>query len=403
MNRLTMFVLFYLANFLQAGVYGLTFMLPRLFGAFGANEKVVGIMLSITAITTIVTVYYAGHLSDKFGRMRTLAIAGLLIAAALASFGLAQGVGVLLVFASAAIGAGWGLTYALPPIVLTRLINPEDRVRFFAVLTVAVMGGFGLSPVMASMMEDAGLTVNDAFFLTAGLCVISGGIFWALTDTVRRHSAGKGPEARSSLTFAGVKAIMASPARLPVIMVCIGASVFAGMNNFQTVFADERGLDYADYFLAYTITVIAFRVVLARFKGGTNPYQTIALLQYVMFGSVALFIVIGGNFPMYLLVAFLFGIGYGVSYPILAAMAANDAPEDILPQTLQFFALTYFIGIFGFPLVAGWMIVEMGSTLLLVLVAALAGIEATMALLRAFNQRHETLTTTADETKLGKG
>ena len=148
-------------------------------------------------------------------------------------------------------------------------------------------------------------------------------------------------------------------------MVFLGSCVFAGMNNFQTVFANERGLDYADYFLIYTVTVVLFRVVLARFKGGRNPYMTIAALQYVMFGSVVLFMGIGGNVQMYLVVAFLFGIGYGVSYPILAAMAANDADQDLLPQTLQFFALSYFIGIFGFPLVAGWMIVELGSFALL--------------------------------------
>ncbi|RBW52566.1 MFS transporter [Ruegeria sp. A3M17] len=387
MSRPILFTIFYIAVFLQAGVYGLTFMLPRLFEGFGANEKVVGVMLFITTIITLIAVYFAGHLSDKIGRMRTLSLAGLMIAASLASFGAATGVGFLLVFASAALGAGWGLTYALPPIVLTRLIDPSERVRFFAMLTIAVMAGFGLSPVMASMMENAGLTVNDAFFVTAGLCLVSAGLFFALTGPVRRHSEAKGPEARSSLTLSSVVAILRSPARLPVIMVCLGAAVFAGMNNFQTVFADERGLDYADFFLAYTITVILFRVLLARFKGGTNPYMTIALLQYVMLGSVVLFLLSGGNLSLYLLTAILFGIGYGVSYPILAAMAANDADPDILPQTLQVFALTYFIGIFGFPLVAGWMIVEMGSAALLILAAAMAGVEATMALVRAISVR----------------
>ena len=387
MSRLTMFTLFYLANFMQAGAYGLTFMLPRLFDGFGANEKVVGAMLFITATSTIVTVYYAGHLSDRFGRARTLGAAGVLIAAALTGFGMAQSVGAVLVLSSAAIGAGWGLTYALPPVVLTRLIDPQDRVRFFAILSVAIMAGFGLSPVMAAMMEKGGLSVNDAFFVTAALCLLSGLMFLALSSTIRRHSEASGPEGASTLSPGAVMDILRSHARLPVIMVCIGASVFAGMNNFQTVFADERGLDYASYFLAYTVTVVVFRVVLARFKGGANPYMTIAALQYVMFGSVALFLGIGDSAPMYIVVAFLFGIGYGVSYPILAAMAANDAQPHLLPQTLQFFALTYFIGIFGFPLVAGWIIVELGTGALLMLVAAMAGIEATMALTRGLRNR----------------
>ena len=386
-SRVTLFSLFYLAVFLQAGAYGLTFLLPRLFDTFGANEKIVGIMLFITTLSTLITVYFAGHLSDRFGRTRVLGVACLAIALALLFYGMATAVGVLLILASIALGFGWGLTYALPPVILTRLIASDDRVRFFAILSVAMMAGFGLSPVMASLMENAGLTIRDAFFVTALLCAIAAVIFFLLIGPIRVLSESAGPEARSGLSLKAVARIMRSPARLPVIMVGLGASVFAGMNNFQTVIADERGLDYASYFLGYTVTVVLFRVILARFKGGANPYLTIAALQYVMLGSVVLFLISGGSAPLYLLVAFLFGIGYGVSYPILAAMAANDADADLLPQTLQFFALFYFIGIFGFPLVAGWIIVELGSAALLILVAVLAGVEATMAAMRAGRKR----------------
>ena len=387
MSRLPMFVLFYTATFLQAGAYGLTFMLPRLFATFGANEKVVGIMLFVTTLSTLLAVYFSGHLADRFGRVATLGGACFAIAAALAAFGASENVGALLIAASVLLGVGWGLTYSLSPIVLTRLVPSEERVRHFALIAVALMAGFGLAPVAASVLEGAGRTVNDAFYLTAVLCALAGAIFFLLVVPVRTHSLSSGPEARSSLSWAGVQGIISSRARLSVIMVCIGASVFAGMSNFQTVFADERGLHYAGYFLTYTLTVVAFRVVLAGFKGGNNPYMTIAVLQYVMLASVVLFVFAGGNSSLYLVVAFLFGIGYGVSYPILAAMAANDADEDLVAQTLQLFALSYFIGIFGFPLIAGWLIVELGSTSLLVLTAVLAGIEATMALLRALSNR----------------
>ena len=77
-----------------------------------------------------------------------------------------------------------------------------------------------------------------------------------------------------------------------------------------------------------------------------------------MFASVILFLFIDGSRVLYITSAVLFGIGYGASYPVLAAMAANDAEEGLVSRTLQLFALTYFIGIFGFPFVAGWMIVD---------------------------------------------
>lgn len=383
MSRALVISLYFVAIFLQAGAYGLTFMLPRLFDSFGANEKVVGWMLLLTAISTIVTVYFSGHLSDLFGRLRILGAACLAISVALFLYGSLDTVGVELVSASLLLGIGWGLTYSLGPIVLTRLVSADDRVRFFTLLSVFVMAGFGLSPVLAAFLEGVGYSVRDAFFVTAALCVVSAVLFFLLDGPVKNHAINPRAEAPSRITLATLSGILTSRAVLPVAMVCLGSSVFAGMSNFQTVFADARGLDYANFFLTYTITVVIFRLILARFRGGKNPYRTIAMLQYVMSLSVVVFIFSGTSLPLYLIVAVLFGIGYGVSYPILVTMAANDAHEDLSAQTLQVFALTYFIGIFGFPLIAGWMIVEVGTLPLLVLIAVLAMIEATLALRRS--------------------
>ncbi|MEH6738973.1 MAG: MFS transporter [Sulfitobacter sp.] len=383
MSRTQTFIVYFIAIFLQAGAYGLTFMLPRLFESFDANEKVVGLMLAITAITTIITVYFSGHLSDIFGRLRTLGIACLAISGSLYLYGAATSEGVGLVMASVLLGFGWGLTYSLGPIVLTRLVKPTERVQSFALLSVFVMAGFGLSPVLASVLEAVGASVRDAFYITSWLCIISAVLFFILHKPIKEHALNPAPEVPSRITLLSLLHVLKSPARTPIIMVFLGASVFAGLNNFQTVFADNRGLDYAVFFLVYTLVVVAFRLVLVKFKGGENPYRTIAFLQYVMCTSVVLFMFSGDNVVLYILVAIFFGLGYGVSYPILVAMTANDADADMGPQTLQLFALSYFIGIFGFPLIAGWFIVEIGTTPLLALVAVLAGFEATIALRRA--------------------
>lgn len=384
MPRVLVFVLFFTAIFLQSGAYGLTFILPQLFESFGANEKTVGTMLLLTAVATLITVYFSGHLSDIFGRVRVLGAACLAIALALFLYGSASGVDLRLMIASILLGCGWGLTYSLAPVVMTRLVRSEERVRYFALLSVFIMAGFGLSPFLASLVQKVGFTVNDAFYMTAVLCIISAVIFFVLVAPVQAHSLNAGTETTSRLTLRTALQILHSRALFPIIMVCLGASVFAGMNNFQTVFAKDRGLNYADYFLAYTITVMGFRVLLARSKGGKSPYLSIAFLQYVMCGSILLFLFMGNSAVLYIAVAILFGIGYGVSYPILAAMASNDADKALIPQTLQLFAFAYFIGIFGFPLIAGWLIVEFGTGALLWLIIALAFIEASMAARRAF-------------------
>ena len=290
MPKSAVFCLFYLATFLQAGTYGLTFLLPKLFSDFGANEKHVGLMLLITTATTLVSVYYSGHLTDKIGRMTSLAISGFAISMALAMFGWADSLSIVVVLASALLGFGWGTFYSLGPVVMTRITTPDERVRVFSFHSVFIMAGFGLSPVMASTLESFGFSVSHAFYVMTIVCVISGCIFITIRPAVQTLSTGATAEQRSRLSLITVLNICTSPAKLPITMVCLGASVFAGLNNFQTVFAEARALNYADFFLAYTVTVIICRLLLAGFSGGKSPYLIIAGLQYVMFASIVLFI-----------------------------------------------------------------------------------------------------------------
>ena len=173
MSRMSTFVIFFLAVFLQGGAYGMTFLLPRLFERFGADEKAVGVTLTVATISTLVTVYYSGHLSDWFGRVMTLALACVSIAAAMFLFAITDSMGPVPILASLLMGAGWGLTYALAPVVLTRLVSADERVRYFAINSVVLMAGFGLSPVMASEIEKAGGTVIDAFLIVGGLAMLS--------------------------------------------------------------------------------------------------------------------------------------------------------------------------------------------------------------------------------------
>ncbi len=122
------------------------------------------------------------------------------------------------------------------------------------------MAGFGLAPVLAYILETWGFSVRTPFYVTSGLCLISAVIFFALNAPMKIHALNTGPEASSRMTLASIAEVLRSRALLPVVMVFIGASVYAGLNNFQTVFADERGLNYASFFLIYTITVAAGRM-----------------------------------------------------------------------------------------------------------------------------------------------
>tara|TARA_R110002110_G_scaffold406390_1_gene626165 strand:- start:1409 stop:1894 length:486 start_codon:yes stop_codon:yes gene_type:complete len=161
-----------------------------------------------------------------------LAAACIAISASLFLYGWLDKVGIGLIVASLLLGFGWGLTHTLGPIVLTRLVSADERVRFFTQLSIFVMAAFGLSPVLASFLEKSGYSVRDAFYVTAALCVVSAILFFLLDGSVKAHAINPRTEAPSRITLATLSGVLTSRALLPVIMVCIGASVFAGINNF---------------------------------------------------------------------------------------------------------------------------------------------------------------------------
>jgi len=79
MSRQTLLSLYFFGIFLQAGAYGLTFLLPALFANFGGNEADVGFVLALTAIATLAVVIYSGHITTLLGLMPTIALSGGLI------------------------------------------------------------------------------------------------------------------------------------------------------------------------------------------------------------------------------------------------------------------------------------------------------------------------------------
>jgi MFS family permease len=161
MTRRTLFIAYYLAIFLQAGTYGLTFLLPPLFATFGGTETDVGFVLGITAISTIITIRWLGGL----------------------------------------LGVGWGLYYVLTLVVLTQLIVADERVRAFTLLSLFVMAGFGLSPVLGGSLVKLGYGIEFAFILLGLLCLISGGIFWILKSAVATHSITSAKQENSELSI----------------------------------------------------------------------------------------------------------------------------------------------------------------------------------------------------------
>ena len=360
----------------QSATYGLTFLLPDLFAQIGGTAADVGTTLGVAALTTLSVVLFLGEVTKRAGVMVPLSVSGILCATSLALFASATSMGLLVLVAGALLGLGWGLFYVLGPIVLAQVLRPDQRVTYFTWLSAFVMAGIGMGPISGYI-----LGVTSAFYTVSVLCLVCGAAFGWIAPALDRLRVGQA-DVENDLSLRNALRVMRSPAWRPIVMVGLGASVFAALSNFQTIYADKAGLSYAVFFLVYTVTVIAGRFAMAHLIGTRAPYGVIAILMGVMTVSVLVFLAQSSNTFVYLIASGLFGIGYGIAYPIVKAMAANDAWPGMTAATLQMFGLAYFIGVFGFPFVAGGLIERHGVSGLLILAAMLSAMEGCLAFSR---------------------
>ncbi len=117
---------------------------------------------------------------------------------------------------------------------------------------------------------------------------------------------------------------------------------------------------------------ISSRMLIAGFVVKRDPLRASCLLSGLMMGSIVLFGFVVDNSFTYVLAAMTLGVGYGLTYSVINGLAANEAPGGVTAQALLLFSLSYFIGVFGFPLLAGKIIVEQGMGTLLLTILAVA-------------------------------
>jgi hypothetical protein len=233
-----------------------------------------------------------------------------------------------------------------------------------------MMTGIGSGPLLGRAASAFGYPVTTAFYLAALASLIGVLLFWRLDAQLKKAPSPTATVAR--ISWRATAQVLSSRAVLPIIMVGLGGCVFSGLSSFQTSYAATRSLDYSLFFFGFMGAAISSRLLIAGFVVKRDPLRASCLLSGLMMGSIVLFgFVVDGGLS-YVLAAMMLGVGYGLTYSVINGLAANEAPHGTTSQSLLLFSLSYFIGVFGFPLLAGKIIVERGMATLLLTVLVVA-------------------------------
>lgn len=348
---------FCIASLMLSVSYGSTFLLTLLITSFGGDERYAGQVISVAMISTIAAVLGSGHLSDKWGPARCIASGAGFLAAASLGFATADSLGPWLMVCALMLGLGWGVFYTLGPIMVAGMIEPARRSHSFALLSGSMLTGIGSGPLAGKLAGYFGLPVQTAFFCAGAMAVAGGLYFWR---TGQRNNANASSTDRAQISLDSAIKVLTSRAAFSILMVGLGGAIFGGLGSFQTSYASSLGLDYSVFFVCFMGAAICCRLLIASWVVKRNPFAASCVLSAIMLIAVVGFGQWVHDSISYGLAAAMLGIGYGLNYSVINGLAANEAPSGLTAQSLVLFSLAYFLGVFGFPFIAGKLIAHGG-------------------------------------------
>ncbi len=378
------FAILCLGGYLLSIAYGVTFLIPILVDQRGGNEAMAGLIISAATLSTVLLVILSGHISDILGSARAVAVSALFLAASGLGFALLPSAGLGLILMGFVLGIGWGTWYTLGPILVAAIIEPARRVKFFALLSGSMMTGIGTGPIIGRIATEMSLPVESAFVVAAIASLIGGALYLWLHR--RLINTGKIVPQVSRISLRATREVAGSRAIYSIVMVGIGGAIFGGLSTFQTSYAAHYGFDYSLFFIGFMLAAILCRMLLAGYVVQKDPFYSLLVLTSLTLISIILFMTVTTSALVYFGTAMVLGVGYGLTYSVINGLAANEAPEGRMPQSLLLFSLSYFVGVFGFPLVAGNLIVSSGIEAMLSVVLALAIVSLAIVVFRTLHR-----------------
>lgn len=317
------FAALFFANLALVSSFAAFFLFPLFILDRGGNDRDIGIIMGIFALASALCRPWVAEMIDRIGRKRSYSIGCIVMTLLpllhlLLKGPLADHYSLLLALR---IGHGIGLAICFTS-VFTFVIDliPVKRLNEgIGIFGTSGLIGLAVGPLLTEpILLQYGFA---AFFLTcSGLAATAFILHLPVPDQHRLLSRGSAPS-MSFFALLKTRKMLISGG----IALLFGVGL-AATGNFIAPFAQSKNLSYVSlYFFAYATAAVATRVFLGRLADRVGENQIIPWGLGIAAGGLVLVPLVHNNLLL-LMVGFLFGIGHGLLFPALNAMAIRDEP-----------------------------------------------------------------------------
>lgn len=313
------FILITIINFLV--FFGFQMLLPT-FPVYvknlGGKDSIIGLVTGIFTVSALVARPLSGRVLDKIGR-KGVFIAGMGISIlAVLSYGWISTIGLILLFRLIH-GFGWGASSTASSTVASDNIPRERFGEGMGYFSLASSFAMAVAPAVGLYVVSK-YSFHILFFVSAGLAIL--GFLLAFTLKYQKVEKQEQPKVKAAL----YEKSSIRPS-IVIFFVCI---TYGSLTSFLPLYAAQRGIQNIGlFFTVFAVSLLVSRPVFGKiidrfgFDFAVIPGLSCILIAMVLLSQASVL-------PVFLVVAFIYGTGFGAVQSSLQTMAVVNTPPHRL-------------------------------------------------------------------------
>ncbi|MEE4254026.1 MAG: MFS transporter [Desulfuromusa sp.] len=344
------FAALFLANLFYVASFASFFLFPLFITGHGGSHQDIGIIMGIFALASALCRPWVAEMIDRLGRKRSYTI-GCIIMTLLPLFylllkGPLSHYYFLLLFLRVIHGVGLAIGFTAIFTFIVDLIPISRLNEGIGMFGTSGLIGMAIGPMIAEpILQNYGFS---AFFFTAS--GLAGAAFLLQIPIKDRHHLQQ-PEAQPPPSFLAL--LKTRKQLISGGLALLFGCGLAATGNFIAPFVEGRNLSHVSlYYFAYSLAAVGVRFFVGKVADRVGENQIIPWGISLTAMGLLLVPLVHGNLWL-LAVGFVFGIGHGLLFPALNAMAVRDEPYAVRGKVTGIFTGGIDSGIFCGALILG--------------------------------------------------
>jgi MFS family permease len=326
----------------------------------GADEVRIGLIVGVAGLATILVRPGAGRLMDLHGRRLMIRVGTLIVALSTLAMAFIGHVGATIVAARLLQGIGQAITITAFWTYIADRVPVENRAQGIAVFGISGLLPIGIAPAIGDRLLTTAWGYRGLFVVAASFAVVA----FILSLFLERTGVTVGA------TASGFRSVLKSESLRPVWIVTAFLSIgFTTAFIFIKTYVTTTGLNtVGPFFAAFAISAVVWRLVFGKVPDRVGPRRVVGPGMALYAIGLAIVGLIGGTGGL-AIGGLVTGLGHGITYPVVLAIATTRAPAGDRGTVTATFTAVFDLVLFSIAPVLGLVIAAFGYTAMFLTVA----------------------------------